>query len=238
MLKLNRIHILHFFIQNLRHFIQYLKYKKIKGYNYRKYWDERFREFGLNPKGSGDKTLSINQNEELYDNKRKIIYQLINKYKIHFNSVIEIGVGSGKITKLMEKLTKNYIGTDVTNILFDDLRTEFKNFTFIQKDITQSKLMNKYDLILMIDVTQHIVEDKMFNKSMNNIKSGMTDDSFFFVTTYGYDRYFGFYEKARIVSSYEKHFNVIEKISFNDKLLLVCNKKVLELIPSMMEDKE
>ena len=49
-------------------------------------------------------------------------------------------------------------------------------------DITEGVLEEKFDVIVMIDVTLHIVEEKRFDAAMNVIKNALAEGGIFIVS--------------------------------------------------------
>ena len=63
---------------------------------------------------------------------------------------------------MLERGANHYLGIDITDKLFEQLRETLPTAEFRQLDITSQRLDGLYDLITMIDVTQHIVSEKQF----------------------------------------------------------------------------
>ncbi len=100
------------------------------------------------------------------------ITRLLNRNAIHFESVCEIGCGSGEIlvqlaTKFSEeiKFTGFDISKDAINIA---KRKETARIKFEQQDIAESTQKHFFDLLLVIDVIEHL--DNYF-RFLDNIHS-------------------------------------------------------------------
>lgn len=65
-----------------------------------------------------------------------------------------------------------------------DLRKKFADYSFRKLDITKECLEDNYSLIFMIDVTQHIVDEKAFSFAMQNINNHLTEGCVFIVTSW------------------------------------------------------
>lgn len=162
-----------------------VKYGKHKDYDARKYWDNRLSKYGLSIKGSGDEGLSIEENERTYESVAEKFLTLCKKWEINFqqSDVLEIGCGSGFYTQLLYRMgVISYVGVDITDTLFLHHQERFPSYEFKQKDITVDTLNDKYDVIIMIDVIEHIVNDEKFSFAMNNIKNSLKDTGIFIVS--------------------------------------------------------
>ncbi|MCK4452982.1 class I SAM-dependent methyltransferase [candidate division WOR-3 bacterium] len=162
--------------------IEPVKYLRWNDYDAQKYWHDRFSKYGLSLKGSGDRRLSEEENTKMYAEAAKVFTELCQKVTIDFRSasVLEIGCGTGFYTQLLHNLgVKNYIGVDITDVIFTGLKKRFSGFRFIKKDITSDKIKGKFDLIVMIDVIEHIVKENKLSSSMENVKNSLSENGIF-----------------------------------------------------------
>ena len=107
---------------------------------------------------------------------------LCQQEKIDFTTVrvLEIGCGNGFYAQLLQDQgVKNYLGVDITDIFFSDFVERFPGFQFIRRDITADSITGKFDLILMIDVIEHIVGEEKLSIALNNIKTVIDDNGLF-----------------------------------------------------------
>ncbi len=130
-----------------------------KGYDAEEYWTSRLSKFGLGILGVGNKGLSVDENEKMYQEAKDVFLNLCAQEGIDFaeSRVLEIGVGNGFYARILkERGVRRYLGVDITDALFDKLTPLFPGFELVKLDITQEKVKGDFDLIIMIDVTQHI----------------------------------------------------------------------------------
>lgn len=172
------------------------KYKQGPDYNAYLYWENRFRKYGFSVKGPGHEGASIKDNEVRYSKVKKNIEEL---WKIHVSEnptpkTLEIGVGTGIITGLIRDLgVSDFVGIDITDYLFKELRIKFPKFSFIQSDVTKNQIDGKYDAIVIIDVLQHIVTLEKLNSAFGNLDMCLKNDGIIFlapITNSSYKRQF------------------------------------------------
>lgn len=111
---------------------------------------------------------------------RRELHELRNKYEKLEIKVYDAGSGFGQYTYFMAKNLKpcNILAIDVKKDWIDDCKDFFskkniKNVSFTTEDLTKINHQNKFDLIVCVDVMEHITEDKkVFNNFYNSLKKG------------------------------------------------------------------
>jgi 2-polyprenyl-3-methyl-5-hydroxy-6-metoxy-1,4-benzoquinol methylase len=154
------------------------KYKAKNDYKAEEYWRDRFSRYGKSTKGPGDEGASEKDNLKRYQRVTSIFKEEIKKLIKDFEHirVLEIGTGSGLITEAIFDLGFiNYMGIDITDVLFSMLKERFKNYSFTKLDITTKDIIGKFDLIVIIDVIEHIVNSEKFEYAMTNLKNSLTE---------------------------------------------------------------
>ena len=155
-----------------------LKYGKKNDYNARQYWHDRFAKYGDSIKGPGNEALSEHQNIEMYTAAREIFLSVCKHENVNFQTakVCEIGLGTGFYTQILfEQNVQNYRGFDIADNIIPRLTAKFPTFTFQQKDISSEPLGSSFDLIIIIDVVQHIVNRDKFMYAINNLVQNLSD---------------------------------------------------------------
>lgn len=161
-----------------------LKYCRGDDYAIEKYWRDRFLKYGQSLKGAGNVNLSEEKNAMMYAESAKIFINLCKKEGIDFSriKVLEIGCGTGFYTELLYKLgARDYTGIDITDVLFDSLRKKFPQFKFLKSDITSAKIEEGFDVIVMMNVIEHIVKDSKLIVAMENVKHCLSEGGVFIV---------------------------------------------------------
>ena len=198
-----------------------------------KYWKERHAKYGLDLRGVGNCSLSLEINEKAYLEAGKVFLDLCNQVGIDFKTVriLDVGCGNGFYSRIFrEQGGMDYLGIDITDELLPTLRKEFPGFYFQKLDIAKKKLRTTFDLIIMIDVTQHIVSDKRFSFAMQNIRSHLTNGGTFIVTSWLSEKRVQRkpHEVARPMNYYTKEFDgcrFTDPTSFRDKYIFAVTKK-------------
>jgi len=185
-------------------FIYPNRYKKGENdYDAESYWKDRFIRYGLGIQGSGDEGDTILNNIIRYDRVKLVLKEILKRNITNFSNlkVLEIGTGTGLITDALNKLgITDYLGVDITNVLFEDLQNRFSEYKFKKLDITTELIDGKYDLIVIIDVIEHIVTDEKFNFAMTNIKNALSKVGYIVIAP--------IVEKNYKAQFYERHWTI------------------------------
>lgn len=215
-------------------------FRMLFSYKPKTFWNELLsNSFDL--RGVGHFRMSNEENVRMYEVKKKIILTQMQKNQVNVNgssAVLEIGCGVGYWTEMFEGMeVKNYTGIDIAEISVKTLSEKFPEYEFIQGDISETHLQeNIYDLGFMIDVTQHITDDKRFIKGLSNIWKSLKAGAYFVVTMWDPEKNIYLANKLRInkiekprgMDWYKKIYNdegeLLSKVDFNDKYLLIIKK--------------
>jgi 2-polyprenyl-3-methyl-5-hydroxy-6-metoxy-1,4-benzoquinol methylase len=96
--------------------------------------------------------------------------------------VLEIGCGTGYYTQLLaEQGVSSYVGIDITDIFFPDLKKEYPGYSFLRQDITGEIVNGEYDLILMIDVIEHITQPEKLSTALSQVKRSLSTGGLFII---------------------------------------------------------
>ena len=180
------------------------------GYDVEKYWRHRLHKYGFNLSGVGNINLSHDENKQIYLKAKKVFLSLCYKEGIDFKNIymLNVGCGTGFYAEIFrENGGKRYLGIDITDILFGKLKQIFPEFQFRKSDISTQELEAQFDLIIMIDVVQHITNDDKFSFAMQNIRSHLSANGIFIVTSWLNDKArHSFYEVSRSMDAFKKEF--------------------------------
>ena len=192
-------------------------------------------------KGVGHYRLSNEENLKMYEDKKRIITGVLQNTDVNISAqtnVVEIGIGVGYWTDYFNSLgVTNYTGNDIAEISVKNLKAKYPHYNFVQGDISEVMLPeNTFDFGAMIDVTQHITDDDRFDKAMDNLWKSLKIGAHLLITMW--DPAKNVYlanklrlnriEKPRGLERYLKIYGpgaeVLSKVDFNDKYLLLIKK--------------
>jgi SAM-dependent methyltransferase len=122
--------------------------------------------------GVGHEGLSETDNEAMYAEAGGIFDDLVRPIIADdLPKTLEIGCGVGFYTARLRALgVIDYTGLDITDALFPALREKFPGYGFVQADITTHALSDRFELVVMIDVTEHIVTADGLRAAIGHIK--------------------------------------------------------------------
>lgn len=152
------------------------RYGTTSGYDAERFWGDRFKKYGTGLRGSGDEGLSEAQNEAAYRQAGAILVTAARDAGVDLESAsaLDVGCGPGFFTGIMHGAgVRSYTGVDITDALFPDLRARFPEYSFARKDIASDSLDGTYDLVMMIDVAEHIVDPKAFDRALENLSGAV-----------------------------------------------------------------
>jgi len=192
-------------------------------------------------KGVGHYRMSNEENLKMYEDKKRIIAGVLQNANVNVNdktNVVEIGIGVGYWTDYFNSLgVKDYTGNDIAEISVTNLKAKYPQYNFIQGDISEVMLPeNTFDFGAMIDVTQHITDDDRFNKAMDNLWKSLKKGSHLLITMWDPQKNVYLANKLRLnriekprgldwyLKVYGSGAEVLSKVDFNDKFLLLIKK--------------
>lgn len=211
---------------------EYIKYVRGGKYDSERYWTDRHSQYGFDKRGVGDKSLTTQANEEMYSEARSVFLELCKEFPrdLEGQKVLDIGCGVGFYSDIMaEKKVASYTGLDITDVLFEKLNTRHPSFEYRKQDITEVILHEKYQTIVMIDVTQHITDDEKLSRALVHVDQALEQGGVFVVTSWlDSNKRDAFYEKSRDLEFYTSRllgYELIKPREFRDKYIMAFVKK-------------
>ncbi len=160
-------------------FIGRFKYARGPDYDARRFWQDRFERCGFSFESVTDEVHSEAENREREKaaKERFLEYCRIQCVDLSSSRALEIGCGTGFYAQTLDESgVKEYTGIDITDALFSGLRERHPRFRFIKQDVTTENILGSYDLIVVVDVIQHIVSDSKLKFAMQNIKGCLAEN--------------------------------------------------------------
>jgi len=162
-----------------------IRYGKGNDYDAARYWRDRFVRHGSSLKSVGDEGLDEMANARMYADARERVGQLVLKSGMSDPGrikVLEIGCGNGFYTQLLDELgIRDFCGLDITDVFFPMLQKQYPAYKFIQGDVTSDVPQANFDLVLCIDVIEHIVTPEKFRAAMANLDRALRPGGHLFI---------------------------------------------------------
>lgn len=158
-----------------------LKYRRERGYDAEAYWRDRFRKHGMAFRGVGNEGMGEERNRQEYEKSLREFREALTKASVDFagKRVLEIGVGNGFYLQLCSKDSAYYCAVDITDVLFPELSKRYPDVHFVKADVCNLDIHEKFDIVMMIDVIEHIVDEKELCSAMTNIKKCLVGNGVF-----------------------------------------------------------
>ncbi len=150
------------------------------GFEYQKYWEERYRNEGDSGLGSYGVMAEF---------KAEVVNALLDELNVR--SVVEYGSGDGNNLRYMRY--PSYIGLDVAPTAIEKCRMMFrddptKSFDVYQPGARAASDLPKADLVVSLDVLYHIIPDDDYNASLRDIFSSADSHVLLFTSIDAYQR--------------------------------------------------
>ncbi|OXU14952.1 class I SAM-dependent methyltransferase [Sedimentisphaera salicampi] len=200
----------------------------------KKYWNDLHSSKDIDSlRRVGYKNRSEEENRAMYEKARQTFLGFCKECGVDFSAskVLEIGCGTGFYTEIIRSQgCRQYTGIDISRVTIKQLRKKYRGCKFKTLDAAQGKLREKFDVIVMIDVTQHIVGEKKFASAMKNIDQMLTTGGVFIVTSWLSEQIIQnrYYEVKRPLSCYKQAFpkyNFSKPEPFRDKYIFSIFKQ-------------
>ena len=187
-------------------------------FNYKKHWAELYKKHGFKVGYCAERT------KQEYVKDFQAFNRSLQKLKVSKAiNILDVGCGIGMFTYFFSNNNfKNYYGVDLNGDLIVELKKKFPKFRFTQRDIIKQGVVGKYDLILFLDVSQHIVHDKNLKRILKSFRKCLNDNGVIMLTDSNRNSRDSFSIRRRELSFYKTElegFELVDTHGFNDKFL-------------------
>jgi SAM-dependent methyltransferase len=218
--------------RRIRRIIEDIRYGQKDGYKAVDYWSKRHGKYGFDLRGVGDFGKSQEENQRILDEGTKLVMELVGREGLDLTRVtmLDVGCGTGHFAGAFRNAgVTDYTGIDIVDTLFEGLRQRLPGFTFRQVDVSTTPIPGEYDLIIMMDVAQHITDEAKFRYAMENLKSHLKRDGVIIISTMigPYERH-RFYVVTRPMETFDaifKDFEIGQPLPFCGNLMFNMHRK-------------
>jgi len=201
-------------------------------YNAEQYWRERHVRHGYNSlRGVGNACLGEDENHAWYTSARLIFEGVLNDLALGPGiRAMELGYGTGFYTRILyERGVRDCLALDIVDQHLPYVKKDMPEYYFQKCDIGSEAVDHPgCQLIYMIDVSQHIVnDDKLRFCLLHNVGQNLAPGGVFIVTDELKNQRYSFYEKSRTMDFYKKilgYETAYEPVQFRDKYLFAFRK--------------
>ena len=144
----------------------------------RSYWEERLeKDFSLG--GAGRLNWGIHYNQWQYRLIRQVFLRVVREFSGDPGSMRVLDVGSGTgfyIDRWVELGAGSITGLDITSVSVEKLREQYPKLTFHQLNVggeTATIPGGPYDMVSAMGVMFHIVDDKQYQKALENMVAAL-----------------------------------------------------------------
>lgn len=148
------------------------------------HWEKILAEnYGLH--GTGYLSLGKKYNNWLYKIKSKTFLRALRSLELRdptILDVMDIGSGTGFFIDQWKRIgVRSLAGMDITNISVENLKKKYPEFMFFRLDIGDAIPLagEAYDIVSSFDVLYHIVDDRRFERAIENIYQLLRPGGFF-----------------------------------------------------------
>lgn len=173
------------------------------------------------------------------------IHLMLNALKEYkFNSLCDLGCGDGFFLRHVAERykNKNLIGIDYDRNAISLARALNPSLEFINTDITQNEFNNRYDIVTMIEVLEHILPGSL-STFLDNAASLLNSDGVLLITVphtneEKSEKHFQHFDSKSLLEILTKKFSKVEIFSFDGISKSKYMKRILSIILNLLCDRE
>lgn len=145
----------------------------MSSYDARNYWERRLR-LDHSLRAVGHRWYSLDYNHWLYRRKQLCVERALAGVRLRGLRVLDVGCGTGFFTEWYHGQGARVIGVDIAKVGVDRLRRRFPHAKFRVADVGDTSFEHvggSFDILNVIDVLYHIVDDRRFERALHNLAS-------------------------------------------------------------------
>jgi SAM-dependent methyltransferase len=139
-------------------------------YDPRGFWQERLSQhFDL--RGSGETGLPLGYNRACYALRRRVLERALREsgFDPRGRTVLDVGCGTGFFTAFYLERGAKVTGVDLAPVSIERLRERHPDARFLQADVSDMVLEERFDLTNAFDVLYHITDDARWERAVQNL---------------------------------------------------------------------
>lgn len=208
-----------------------LRYGEGDGYRAEEYWNDRLARHGAAYRGPGEEGLSEEENRRMYEVAVGQVAELIERLAPPASEpdLIEVGLGNGAYCRaLHERGYRGYLGLDIADALFERHRADCPGFRFVRGDVTRDPLPGEADVVLFIDVLQHVVEPEAMRRALGHVWAAVRPGGVLLLTPVDEVSrkqlfYLARWSREEVLAALPGH-ELVEEMPFRENRLLVLRR--------------
>jgi len=159
--------------------------------------------------------------------RKRLSFNLIKKYNIHFKKAIDIGCASGDFTSKINQLSDETIGVDISRVAIEKAKRKFLNINFKKNELPLLDFKdNEFDFLACLETIYYLNKDEQ-KKSLEEIKRITNDKGYVLISIIFGEDYIDFDFFDKIVGD---NFEVIEKVYMHNKMNYIIESKILQVM--------
>jgi SAM-dependent methyltransferase len=138
------------------------------------FWEERLRtQFDLS--GTGETGLSLAYNRACYRLRGDVLTAALREAGMDpaGRAVLDVGCGTGFFTELYLRRGAKVTGIDITPTSVARLSERFPAARFIQADVSEAVLPERYAIVNAFDVLYHITDESRWENAVRNLAAAV-----------------------------------------------------------------
>jgi 2-polyprenyl-3-methyl-5-hydroxy-6-metoxy-1,4-benzoquinol methylase len=128
------------------------------------YWIKRHEDLKGDPRSVGNLSASLEQNKLGEDALIDTVGAIASTLRSDGSSVLDLGCGYGRVTGAFLKQGFDYTGFEVSPVAIAKARESWPDARFQKKDLLEWEPDEQYDLVTLLYVLVHFVEDSNWSQ--------------------------------------------------------------------------